>query len=233
MEKPIIAMPQMGNDLFRKYMKSKYVGSIERAGGAVRWIELENIDTAVKSASECDGLLLPGGADINPAMYNQPLTEKCGKPNPVRDCAEPKILEEFLKTGKPILAICRGIQLVNVYFGGTLYQDIKEIQKYKHSDFLHRKKGTHPLTVKKDTLLYDITGDTEITVNSMHHQAADKIGDGLVVSAKSADGFVEGLELADYGFFVAVQWHPEHMSAGDRVQQRLFDRFVAETLKNK
>ena len=102
---PVIAIPQMGNDLFRKYMKSKYVQSLERAGAQALWIELDDIDKAIETAANCDGLLLPGGADIAPAMYGQAASEKCGKPNEARDNAEPKILEAFLKTGKPVLGI--------------------------------------------------------------------------------------------------------------------------------
>ena len=107
----IIAMPDMGNDLFRKYMKSKYVKSIERAGGKVVTVELSDKAAAAKKAAEFDGLLLPGGADIDPKMYNRKREEKCGKPNETRDTVEPEILREFLKTGKPVLGICRGCLL--------------------------------------------------------------------------------------------------------------------------
>lgn len=100
--KPVIAIPQMGNDLFRKYMKSKYAESLERAGADVKWIELEDIGRAVEETLACDGLLLPGGADINPEMYGEEKSEKCGKPNETRDEAEPVMLP---KTGKSFL-IC-------------------------------------------------------------------------------------------------------------------------------
>lgn len=228
MNKTVIAVPQMGNDLFRKYMKGKYVKSIERAGGTVRWIELDDITRAAAEASQCDGLLLPGGADINPRLYGQEPSEKCGKPNTVRDSAEPIILKNFLDTGKPVLAICRGIQLVNVFFGGTLLQDIKETQKYKHTDFLGRAHGVHGVQIEPASRLYDIVKSTEIKVNSMHHQAIDKVGEGLTVTAKSPDGFVEAVEKPDYRFLAAVQWHPEHMSHRDPVQQAIFNRFISE-----
>lgn len=224
---PVIAIPQMGTDLFRKYMKSKYVQSLERAGAQALWIELEDIDKAIEETLECDGLLLPGGADIEPKLYGQTATEKCGKPNEKRDFAEPKILEAFLKTGKPIFGICRGVQLINVYFGGTLIQDIKEEQKYKHSDFLTRAKSIHPISIEKGSKLYDILGTETAEVNSLHHQAIDKVGEGLSVTAKSADSFIEALELADHPFCVAVQWHPEHMSKKSEEQRKLFSAFVS------
>lgn len=227
MESVVIAMPEMGNSLFRKYMKSKYVQSLARAGAETKWIDLSDPKGAAREAAQCDGLLLPGGADIEPALYGQSRTEQCGKPKPIRDAAEPMILEAFLQTGKPIFGICRGVQLLNVYFGGTLHQDIKRTQAYKHSDFLSRARSTHPVQIEQDSKLYAILGENEISVNSIHHQAVDQIGSGLHVSAVSADGFTEGLELPTHRFCLAVQWHPEHMSRKSAQQRLLFDAFVA------
>ena len=221
-----IAIPQMGTDLFRKYMKSKYVKSIERAGANVKWIELDNTEKAVAEACLCDGLLLPGGADIEPALYGKEREEKCGKPNELRDKNEFEIFNAFVKTGKPILGICRGFQLFNVACGGTLHQDIADIKKCSHSDFLKRSKAVHKVTVTENTLLYKIFGKNEIGVNSLHHQAIENIGENLIVSAVSEDGFVEGLELKNHPFCIAVQWHPEHMSKTDLLQQKLFNDFV-------
>lgn len=154
MRQMTIAMPQMGNDLFRKYMKSKYVKSLERAGADVCWIELEEPEKAAEQAVKCDGLLLPGGADVDPVLYGQRRIEACGKPNGLRDKAEPIILKRFYEAGKPIFGICRGIQLINVVFGGTLIQDIKPTQKQKHSDFLNRARYTHEVVIKDDSELY-------------------------------------------------------------------------------
>lgn len=222
----IIAIPQMGTDLFRKYMKSKYVKSIERAGAIVKWIELDDTEKAIKETLECDGLLLPGGADIEPTLYGREREEKCGKPNELRDKNEFAIYNAFAKTEKPILCICRGFQLLNVACGGTLYQDIASIQKCKHSDFLKRGKATHKITVNEGTKLFEIFGKSDVGVNSLHHQAVENVGENLIVSAVSEDGFVESLELNNHPFCVAVQWHPEHMSKNDRLQQKLFNEFV-------
>ena len=228
MKEIIIAMPQMGNSLFRKYMKSKYAQSLNRSGAKVRWIELEDNPNFIQEALECDGLLLPGGADLAPEMYHQTRSEKTGKPNLLRDQTEPKLLEAFLSAGKPILGICRGVQLMNVYFGGTLVQDIKDKQKYRHADFFSRARSTHPVEIKEGTRLFDLLGQprTSINVNSIHHQAVDQVGEGLTVCAISEDGFVEGIEKSDALFCVGVQWHPEHMSAKNSRQQALFDAFV-------
>ena len=221
-----IGIPQMGTDLFRKYMKSKYVKSIERAGAKVKWIELDNTNRAVAEALSCDGLLLPGGADIEPALYGRKREEKCGKPNELRDKNEFEIFNAFVKTGKPILGICRGFQLINVACGGTLHQDIADIKKCSHSDFLKRAKPVHKVTVTENTKLFEIFNKTEISVNSLHHQAVESVGENLTASAVSEDGFIEGLELNNHPFCVAVQWHPEHMSKNDALQQKLFNEFV-------
>ena len=222
----VIAMPQMGTDLFRKYMKSKYVKSLERAGATVKWIELDDTKKAINEALACDGLLLPGGADIEPALYGRNREEKCGKPNELRDKYEFLIYDAFVKTNKPILCICRGFQLLNAINGGTLYQDIADIKKCSHSDFLKRAKAIHNVTITENTKLSEIFGKSQVGVNSLHHQAVENVGNNLIVSAVSEDGFVEALELKDHPFCIGVQWHPEHMSKTDVLAQKLFDEFV-------
>lgn len=224
--KPVIGIPRMGQDPFRKYMKSKYVQSLECSGAQVRWIKLEDPDRAVSEILECDGLLLPGGADVNPVLYGQEPSEKCGKPNTLRDTAEMKMLEAFLLTNKPVLCICRGVQLLNVFFGGTLHQDIKLTQAVRHSDFRSRNKGIHQVRLFSHTRLAHILNKDTVLVNSLHHQAVDRVGLGLTVSAVSGDGFIEALEIIHHPFCIGVQWHPEHMSKKSAVQQSLFDAFV-------
>ncbi len=226
-----IAIPQMGNDLFRKYMKSKYQKSLEAAGAKAIWIELEDTQQAVADAMKCDGLLLPGGADVNPKMYGENPVPECGKPNIIRDGTEPEILAAFLEADKPVLGICRGAQILNVALGGTLCQDIKASQKINHSDFLHRANVTHKVSIKEGTKLYSIVGQKSLLVNSIHHQTVKGLGQGLTVCAKSEDGFIEAIERPQNSFCLAVQWHPEHMAKKDKYQQRLFEAFV-EACKN-
>lgn len=224
--KPVIAIPQWGNSPLRLYMKSKYVQSLRRAGADIRWIELDDPEKAAVQALECDGLLLPGGDDLNPNLYNQTAKPECGKPDDRRDAAEMKILEAYLPTNKPIFCVCRGLQLLNVFFNGTLHQDIKKTQACKHSHFSSRAKGIHHAKLFPRTKLAQILGEDLIKVNSLHHQAIDKLGPGLTVSAVSEDGFIEGVEVFLHPFCVAVQWHPEHMSKQNPQQQKLFDAFV-------
>lgn len=219
--KPVIAMPRMGNDPFRIYMKSKYVLSLHRAGAKVQWIPLKNVDAHLPELLQCDGLLMPGGVDIEPARYGQQRSEKCGKTDALRDAAEWKILEAFLPAKKPVLCICRGHQLLNVFCGGTLHQHIPG-----HSDFKSRGKGCHPVHIQPGTMLADLLERDQLTVNSLHHQAVDKLGKDLTINAVSTDGIVEAVAHIDHPFCLGVQWHPEHLSRRDTLQQRIFDIFV-------
>lgn len=218
---PTIAIPKLGPGLLRRYLGAKYVSCLTAAGAVVRWIDMAHLS----AAAECDGLLIPGGDDIHPKLYGQAVSEKCGKQNPLRDEIDPAILEVFLKTGKPILGVCRGIQMMNVHLGGTLHQDITELQTIRHSDFRHRSKECHTVSIEENTLLHRILGQSQIPVNTIHHQAVDKLAPGLVVSATSPDGFVEALEWPAHPFFVGVQWHPElipHRNA----QMKIITAFV-------
>lgn len=223
--KPVIAIPLAGRDPFRNYMNSKYVQSLNRAGAKVLWIELADPEIIPKML-QCDGLLLPGGGDVDPKYYGQAISEKCGKPFPLRDEVEMKMLEAFLPTRKPILGICRGEQVMNIYCGGTLYQDIKGMQKRSHSNNPFRWKGIHQVTLTESSKLHDILGVSRFEVNSMHHQAVDTIGNGLIVSAMSEDGFVEAIEMPSHPFFLGIQWHPEHMSKRTKRQRQIFSAFV-------
>ena len=219
--RPVIAMPKLSNEPFRIYMKSKYVFSLWRSGARVRWIKPENTEANRAALLACDGLLMPGGVDIEPARYGQETDEKCGKIDLSRDAMEWWILEAFLPTGKPVLGICRGIQMLNVFQGGTLHQHIDG-----HSDFKSRGTGCHKVLVTSGSLLERIVAASPLTVNSLHHQVVDVPGRDLAVCARSEDGYVEAVVHTNHPFCLGVQWHPEHMSRRDPRQQKIFDTFV-------
>ena len=226
-----IAIPKFKDGLFRKYMQSKYTASLRRAGAKAVWIETDDLGKAIQEMLLCDGLLLSGGEDVNPDFYGQTATEKCGKIVPARDHAEMKMLEAFLSTGKPILGICRGEQLMNVFFGGTLHQDIADVATSCHDDYPRKNRGNHEVSVTRGTKLAEIMGQETFLANSLHHQAVDKVAPALILAATSEDGIVEGVEHPAHPFCIGVQWHPEHMSKGHSAQQRLFDTFLSRCKK--
>jgi len=219
----VIAMPRMSTDPEPTVAQSKYMESLARAGAGMRWVELNDPEQAVQDALTCDGLLLPGGGDMDPKFYGQERIPACGEPNLLRDAAEPLLLRAFLAADKPVLGICRGIQVMNVVLGGTLYQDIKPFEHVPHND--HWAK-VHTVTVRRGTLLSRLLGQDTVLVNSQHHQAVDRVAPGFTLAALSEDGIVEAIEKPDAGFCLGVQWHPEWLSDADPAMQSLFDAFV-------
>ena len=219
----VIAMPRMSTDPEPTVAQSKYIESLARAGAGMRWVELGDPEQAVQDALTCDGLLLPGGGDMDPKFYGQERIPACGEPNLLRDAAEPLLLRAFLAADKPVLGICRGIQVMNAVLGGDLYQDIKPFEHLPHND--HWAK-VHTVTVRRGTLLSRILEQDTVLVNSQHHQAVDQVAPGFTLAALSEDGIVEAIEKPDAGFCLGVQWHPEWLSDADPAMQGLFDAFV-------
>lgn len=219
----VIAMPRMSTDPEPTVAQSKYMESLARAGARMRWVELSDPEQAVQDALTCDGLLLPGGGDMDPKFYGQERIPACGEPNLLRDAAEPLLLRAFLAADKPVLGICRGIQVMNAVLGGDLYQDIKPFEHLPHND--HWAK-VHTVTVRRGTLLSRILEQDTVLVNSQHHQAVDRVAPGFTLAALSEDGIVEAIEKPDARFCLGVQWHPEWLSDADPAMQGLFDAFV-------
>ena len=219
----VIAMPRMSTDPEPTVAQSKYIESLARAGAGMRWVELSDPEQAVQDALTCDGLLLPGGGDMDPKFYGQARIPACGEPNLLRDAAEPLLLRAFLAADKPVLGICRGIQVMNAVLGGDLYQDIKPFEHLPHND--HWAK-VHTVTVRRGTLLSRILGQDTVLVNGQHHQAVDRVAPGFTLAALSEDGIVEAIEKPDARFCLGVQWHPEWLSDADPAMQGLFDAFV-------
>lgn len=219
----VIAMPRMSTDPEPTVAQSKYMESLARAGAGMRWVELNAPEQAVQDALTCDGLLLPGGGDMDPKFYGQARIPACGEPNLLRDAAEPLLLRAFLAADKPVLGICRGIQVMNAVLGGDLYQDIKPFEHLPHNG--HWAK-VHIVTVRRGTLLSRVLGQDTVLVNSQHHQAVDRVAPGFTLAALSEDGIVEAIEKPDARFCLGVQWHPEWLSDADPAMQGLFDAFV-------
>ncbi len=177
---------------------------------------------------QCDGVLLAGGSDINPKMYSQEAVPETKVTNPLRDLLETKIIKMVMTDKKPLLGICRGMQLVNVVLGGSLIQHVEghmvpEGSSYDNVSTYHGNK----MIVESGTRLADMTGEGEKPVNCAHHQSVDKIGNGLRMNAKSADGLIEGLEAVSLDHFaLLLQNHIE--TQDDKFSTAIWESFADE-----
>ena len=173
-----------------------------------------------------DGLVLMGGSDVNPSRYGEPAHPMTQPPDDARDQVESLLIAEALERDLPLLAICRGLQILNVELGGSLVQHLDESlgHRVRGAD---KSRPVHEAEIVPGTRLAAIFGEPlTVAVNSRHHQAAGRPGDGLVVSARSKDETIEGLERPDKRFVVAVQWHPENQAVNDERQAGLFRAFA-------
>lgn len=190
-----------------------YPNAVAAAGG-IPVVLPPHLDLALDIVARLDGLLLSGGPDLDPALYAAAPNEHLGPIEPATDRWELALLQAALERSVPILAICRGMQLLNVAYGGTLWQDLpSETGIDEH----HRQKErgsevTHEVVVDEGTKLAALTGAGTIAVNSFHHQAVRGLGPGLIISAHDAAGLVEGIEDPERPFVVGVQWHAESLT---------------------
>ncbi|AMQ05571.1 gamma-glutamyl-gamma-aminobutyrate hydrolase family protein [Sporosarcina sp. FSL K6-1540] len=230
--KPVIGITTDVQQDGENILKNTYVQAVIRAGGLPMIVPV-GLEQDVEQLIEMfDGLLLSGGNDINPMLFNEEPHEYLGVVSPSRDSSELELARRMLKTGKPILGICRGLQVLNVAVGGTLYQDL-----YKQNDspiLQHIQKApnthcSHYVQLDKGSLLESIAGSERIQVNSYHHQSLKEVPSDFKVTAVASDGIVEAIESTDEQFVLGVQWHPEALSAaGDAVSLRIFERFISE-----
>jgi putative glutamine amidotransferase len=198
-----------------------YTGSEGKHANYVRWLEggEEGIEVVRLEAGSggsiigCDGLVLSGGVDIYPGFYKGSVNYPGGGGwKPERDAFELEVLEAALDRGLPVLGVCRGLQLINVYQKGTLIQDLGPAGDAVHQNEPEDKE--HAVRVEAGTILRDVVGEQGGVVNSAHHQAVDRLGSDLRVNCRAEDGTIEGLEWAEPAgrpFLLAVQWHPERM----------------------
>ena len=200
-----------------------YARAIEAAGAQPRLEEARpNLEIG-----RCDGLLLTGGSDVNPALYKESAVPETQPPDDVRDAAEAALIDEALSRDIPLLAICRGMQMLNVHLGGSLIQHLPSAER-------HRKrtpdKGlpAHQVMVEPGTLLASIVKRGTLDVNSRHHQAVAKLGNGLRVCARDPEDpdVIEAIELLGRRYVLAVQWHPENQADRDAEQNSLFQSFA-------
>jgi putative glutamine amidotransferase len=215
--------------------KSPYFQALLAAGAEASEIEMVSAADATRvRAQDYDGILFAGGEDVDPAFYGEAKQYKNVHENRPRDEFELSLLKGALARRAPILGICRGVQMINVGFGGSLYQDLKEdaepqVEHRQTNRWFSRQAPTHSVLVTDAESSLGAIVQGACRVNSLHHQAIKRLGRGLRVTARSEDGFVEAVESAEeYPFLMAVQWHPEEMFSNAAEQGEIFVRFVAK-----
>lgn len=205
------------------------VSAIKEVGGTPLVIPINEPSSAEKYISIVDKLLLTGGQDIAPDLYGEEPHPKLGETNKERDLFEISLIQEAMKQQKPIFAICRGMQLLNVALGGTLYQDLSlySAWKIKHAQQPTQPKyATHTIKIEEKSMLGTIIGETCL-VNSYHHQGIKDLSKDLVATAWAADGIIEGIEFSKNSHrMLGVQWHPELRFEHSSKELALFDYFV-------
>lgn len=228
MRKPIIGLtPSVDMEQGKQIIQPGYAESVERAGGLGLMLPLtEDAGDIARFLELCDGFLFVGGPDIEPWRYGQELLPCCGPQNPRRDAMEIKLLHAAIAADKPVLGVCRGIQVLNVALGGTLYQDVPSqySDKMPHRMEAPYNRAVHPLRVVEGTPLAALSPLEG--VNSRHHQAIDTLAPGLEPMAYSGDGLIEAVRMPGKKFVWAVQWHPEAFWADGGGNFELFEQLV-------
>ena len=220
-------------------MPGDYILSILRAGALPLILpmippdEPQYQELMEKALASVDGLVFTGGPDIDPAYYGEDMLPGCHLPFFDRDKADMTLMEKTLKTRKPFLGICRGIQVLNAAMGGSLYQDLPSQLRLPLAHAQTGVSEAHQAVLEKDSLIYSLMQAETVTVNSRHHQAVKDVAPGLKTSAKSQDGIVEALEFIDGRPALAVQWHPENLAGANPLHQALFDWLVREAGKQR
>jgi putative glutamine amidotransferase len=214
-------------EMFR--LRDDYVRAIEKAGGLPLVLAPGRPEDAADFLDRLDALVLSGGADVDPVHYGEERHPTVTSVHAGRDAFELALAREAMERDFPTLAICRGHQLLNVASGGTLVQDIPSqwTAASNHDPDTERWECCHEVDVLPGTRLRAILGSERVAVNSFHHQAVRRLGDGFVLSARgSDDGVIEGMERPDRRFMIGVQWHPESFWDRPRGFQPLFEALV-------
>ena len=213
----------------KAFVNRSYVDSVMRSKGTPFIMPIiEDEEIIKKMVENVDGIIMTGGVDVHPFRFNEEPIEKIGTISIERDDFDFKLMKYAVEMNKPIFGICRGIQVINVYFGGTLIQDIpaQRSTNILHSQTAEYHAPTHKIQIVKDSIIYDMLGESS-EVNSFHHQAIDKLAKDFKVTAAAKDGIAEAIEYKKKdSFILGVQWHPELMSSKIIKMQNIFDMFV-------
>ncbi len=219
--------------LERSYVNNDYVAALERSGAIpVILPVVRGQDVAERQTEGVDGLVISGGYDIDPLLFGEEPRSRLEFVYRDTDIFQLRTIQTALRRNQPLLGICKGIQLLNVACGGSIYQDLSEIPDafVKHSQNRKRACPSHTVVAEEGSLVAELLG-TAFPVNSYHHQAVKDVGRGLRITSRAMDGVVEALEMEEAPFAVGVQWHPEMMMAGGDDMMPLFSRLVEEAKK--
>jgi putative glutamine amidotransferase len=219
----------------RAYVNDDYIQAVERAGGMPILLPVVSHEDCIRAQIEiCSGLLFTGGQDIHPKFYASEAHLCLGDVNSRVDEYQLKLIRNALESGKPILAICRGHQLLNVACGGTLLQDLSEAPNkcMEHFQNGSQYEVMHPVKTASGSILENLLG-SEFWVNSYHHQAIRDVGSGLTIIAAASDGVIESLRMNDREFVLGVQWHPERMVAKSVQMMVLFEQLVKAAINSE
>lgn len=230
MEKPMIGLlPQWNREKDRLFNRRNYFEALEEAGALPVNLPLTTDPEELRAyALRMDAFLFTGGIDVSPLRYGEELIPELGEVHPQRDQMEALLLPLVMEQGKSIMAICRGIQTINVILGGTLYQDLptQHSSEIAHQQPAPFDQPGHAVTVLPDTPLAALVGAGELRVNSIHHQAVKALAPLLRPMALSPDGLIEAAWLPGYPYLRAYQWHPEYLCGDNGPHHALFRDFV-------
>ncbi len=212
-------------------MPDSYIRAVELTGGVPLLIPVSgSISTLGSLYDRVDGVLMAGGPDVDPIEYGQERHPMLRKVTPSRDRMELALLERAFRDGKPLFCICRGLQVLNVALGGTLWQDLSAQVPGARKHDCHPDNPpdqlTHEVVIEPESRLSTVVGEDEIAVNSLHHQAIDRVGDSLRVTARATDGIIEAVEGTGNRFLLGVQWHPEWLAHDHESARKLFVAFA-------
>lgn len=230
MKKAMIGVvPLVDEERESLWMLPAYMEGIETAGGIPVMMPLTNDEAVLGQLSDTlDGFLFTGGQDVNPALYGEKAVKQCGESCLKRDSMEKLLLSIAIREEKPVLGICRGIQLINAALGGTLYQDLPTEHP---SELEHHQKPpydapSHRVELVTHTPLFTLLGRETMEVNSYHHQAVRKLAPALEPMAYAEDGLIEAVWMPEHRFLWAVQWHPEYNYKVSAESRKLFKKFA-------
>ncbi|MCX7709767.1 MAG: gamma-glutamyl-gamma-aminobutyrate hydrolase family protein [Clostridia bacterium] len=231
-KRPLIGIsPWYDEEKRLTYIKGGYCEGIIKAGGIPVVLPLTGDEEILQDIYEkIDGILLSGGDDVDAVHFGEWNLPCNGEISPYRDRMELFLARKVLEEGKPVLGICRGVQMMNVAIGGSLYQDIysqiRDRCLLQHSQKAPRWYPTHEVVVKSGSKVWKAHGKESVRVNSFHHQAIKDVADGFEITASSPDGMIEAIEFRNHPFAVGVQWHPELMWEKDQSFLELFKDFI-------